>query len=297
MDSPNQSARRSPKAWAKKVGVAGALASSALLAGCSNGAPELGYLPAASKGATSHTDAYTALWTGGWIAALAVGAITWGLMLFCIVAYRRRKNDRGLPVQLQYNMPVEIMYTVIPIILVVGFFFHNMALFDETTNDKTPGEEKIEVVGKQWAWDFNYTSQDVHYAGAQANLDGTEKPGEEAPTLYLPANTDLEIQLRSRDVIHSFWVPAFLETRDMIPGRVATLHLKALKEGEYLGKCAELCGEFHSEMLFNVKVVSKDEYLAYTNELREQGNTGVLGEEFDRTHWYSNPYQKEGADK
>lgn len=292
MDSPNQPVRRKASSWVKRLGLIGAVSGAALLAGCSKQELEIGFLPEDSVGATNHTQAYTDLWVGGWIGALIVGVITWGLMLWCIVAYRRRKNDKGLPVQMAYHMPMEIFYTIVPIVLVVGFFGQTVATLNKTTDDTTPGQEKIEVVGKQWSWDFNYTTQNTYFAGVQANLDGTEKPGKDAPTLYLPVNTNLEIQLRSRDVIHSFWVPAFLEKRDMIPGHVNTLHLRPEKEGTFVGKCAELCGEYHSEMLFNVKVVSMDEYKAYTKKLRDEGNTGQLSDDLDRKQWYQNPYQK-----
>ncbi|GAA4285592.1 cytochrome c oxidase subunit II [Brevibacterium daeguense] len=267
-----------------------------LLTGCNREQWEVGFYPVESKGATSHTDAYTSLWTGNWITALIVGALAWGLMLWCVVVYRRKKSDRGLPVQMAYHMPIEILYTVIPVIVVMGLFFQTVNTLEQTTDDRTPGEQVIEVVGKQWAWDFNYVTEDVHYAGVQVNLDGTEQPGYDAPTLYLPADTDVELVMRSRDVIHSFWVPAFLEKRDMIPGRESSIHLRPLKEGTYVGKCAELCGEFHSEMLFNVEVVPMDEYLDYTDGLRQQGNTGILGPEYDRTEWYQNPYEREGAE-
>jgi cytochrome c oxidase subunit 2 len=217
-------------------------------------------------------------------------------MGFAAIAYRRRKGQTGLPVQMRYNMPIEIFYTIVPFILVIGFFAF-------TARDQAILEDQYEnpdvcitAIGKQWAWDFNYVTEDVYYAGVQANLDGTEQPGIEAPTLYLPSNTDLELKLESRDVIHSFWIPAFLEKRDMVPGRSSSIHLQALKEGDYLGKCAELCGEFHSEMIFNVKVVSPAEYDEYIESLREQGNEGQVGEEFNRTDWYQNPYEQEGAE-
>ncbi|WP_425548420.1 cytochrome c oxidase subunit II [Brevibacterium pityocampae] len=298
MDSPNQPVRGKRRIWPRRLVAVGAVAMTALLAGCSREVWEVGFFPVESKGATSHTDAYTALWNGGWIAALLVGLVTWGLILWCVIAFRRKKSDRGLPVQLAYNMPIEILYTVIPIILVVGFFFHNVSALEKTIDDETPGEQVIEVVGKQWAWDFNYVTEDVHYAGVQVNLDGTEQPGYDAPTLYLPADTDIELVMRSRDVIHSFWVPAFLEKRDMIPGRESSIHLRPLKEGTYVGKCAELCGEFHAEMLFNVEVVPENEFIEYTDSLREQGNTGILGPDYDRTEWYQNPYeQEEGAEQ
>lgn len=290
MDSPNQSGPR--WSWAKRLGILGAVAVPALLSGCTKEQISTGFFPAESKGATSHTEAYTSLWNGAWIALMIVGLIVWGLILWSMVAYRRRKNDRGLPVQLRYSMPIEILFTVTPLILVLGFFFQSVQVMEQTTDDTTPGEQVIEVAAKQWAWDFNYVNQDVYFAGTQVELDGTEKPEETAPVLYLPVDTDLEIKLRSRDVIHSFWVPAFLEKRDMIPGHDQSLHLRAEKEGEYVGKCAELCGEYHSEMLFNVKVVSKAEFEDYTKSLEDAGNTGQLGPEYDR-NWYP----KEGAEK
>ncbi len=296
MDSPNQPAPGARASWAKRLGVIGAAAATTLLAGCTTEQWEVGFLHPDSKGATSHTDHYIALWNGGWIAALVVGAVTWGLLLWCIVAYRRKKSDRGLPVQMRYNMPVEILYTVVPIILVLAFFFETVKTMDNTINDDTEPEQVIEVYGKQWAWDFNYVTEDVHYAGVQANLDGTEQPGIDAPTLYLPSNTDLELKLESRDVVHSFWIPAFLEKRDMFPGHSSSIHLQALKEGDYMGKCAELCGEFHAEMIFNVKVVSQAEYDEYIQSLRDQGNEGLLGEEYNRTEWHHNPYEQEGAE-
>lgn len=274
-----------------------ALVPLALLSGCSRELWEVGFLPPESKGLTSHTDEYIALWNGGWIAAFAIGILVWLLILFCVIRFRRRRHERGLPVQLAYHMPIEILYTVVPVILVVGFFFVNVKTIDEVIYDSTEAEEVIEVVGKQWSWDFNYVTHNVHYAGVQVNLDGTEEPGRSAPTLYLPADTPLEIRLRSRDVIHSFWVPAFLEKRDMFPGRTEKLHLTALKEGTYVGKCAELCGEYHSEMLFNVKVVSPAEFQQEMNELSDAGKTGLLGPEYDRTEWYQNPYKEDDTEE
>jgi hypothetical protein len=88
--------------------------------------------------------------------------------------------------------------------------------------------------------------------------------------------------LNSRDVQHSFWVPAFLEKSDLYPGRTNYLSFTTGREGEFYGKCAELCGEYHSEMLFNVAVVSQAEYDAQMQALRDAGQTGQLGEEYNR---------------
>jgi cytochrome c oxidase subunit 2 len=98
----------------------------------------------------------------------------------------------------------------------------------------------------------------------------------------LPVGERVEFTINSRDVIHSFWIPAFLYKQDMVPGRTGTIQVTPLQEGTYQGKCAELCGEYHSAMLFNVKVVSRAEYDAYIQTLRDAGQTGSLGLEYNR---------------
>ncbi|MDQ1526267.1 MAG: cytochrome c oxidase subunit, partial [Microbacteriaceae bacterium] len=91
-----------------------------ILAGCTP--QELrGYLPG-TAGITNHTDGITGLWVTSWIVLLLVGLLTWGLIIWAVVVYRRRKGQTGLPVQLRYNMPIEIFYTIVPLILVLGFF-------------------------------------------------------------------------------------------------------------------------------------------------------------------------------
>ncbi len=135
----------------------------------------------------------------------------------------------------------------------------------------------INVVGKQWSWDFNYVDADVYETGIHSELNpkgGT--PGTGQPTLYMPVNKRVEFVLNARDVIHSFWVPAFLYKMDNIPGVTNRFQVVPQKEGTYIGKCTELCGEYHSEMLFNVKVVSQSEFDAHMAELKAKGNVGQL---------------------
>ena len=88
--------------------------------------------------------------------------------------------------------------------------------------------------------------------------------------------------LTSRDVIHSFWVPAFLQKLDMIPGKVNRFQVVPTETGTFQGKCAELCGAYHSQMLFKVKVVSQQEYDAHMAELRAEGNTAQLDNSLSR---------------
>jgi cytochrome c oxidase subunit 2 len=263
------------------LAVAGAL----VLTGCS---PEVekGWLPT-ERGTTDHTDRIMDLWVNSWIAALVVGIITWGLIVWCLVAYRRRKGTKGFPKQISFNLPLEVFYLTIPLFMVLVFFYFTDRDQQAIDDRSKPADVVVDVRGKQWAWDFNYKAgdvvdEDVHEAGVQAHLTGDTIDKEKLPTLYLPVGKSVDLELNSRDVIHSFWVPAFLQKRDMIPGKTNYIRFTPTKEGTYDGKCAELCGEYHSEMLFRVKVVSEAEFAAHLDDLRESGNTGLLGEEYDR---------------
>ncbi|MDN4644056.1 aa3-type cytochrome oxidase subunit II [Arthrobacter sp. PsM3] len=282
MSSQNRTgSRRKQITTITGLALAGALA----LTGCS---PEVqkGWLPT-ERGTTNHTDRIMDLWVNSWIAALVVGVITWGLMIWCIVAYRRRKGTVGFPRQNSFNLPLEVFYLTIPLFMVLVFFYFTDQDQQAIDNRSQPADVVVDVRGKQWAWDFNYKQgdvipTDVHEAGVQAHLTGNDIDKEKLPTLYLPVNKSVDLELNARDVIHSFWVPAFLQKRDMIPGKTNYIRFTPTKEGTYDGKCAELCGEYHSEMLFRVKIVSDAEFQAHLEKLRQDGNTGLLGEEYDR---------------
>ena len=276
--------RTSSKGLKGKAVAAATAVSALLLTGCSEQA-SVGWLPT-QRGVTDNADTIIDLWIGTWIAALAVGLVTWGLMLWCIIAYRRRKYETGYPRQVSYHAPLEIFYTAIPIILIISFFtFSDRAEREITAPKSETADVTIEVYGKQWAWDFNYLDENVYFAGVQARLDKEGNVGveETLPTLYLPVNSTVDLQLKSRDVIHSFWVPAFLEKRDTSPGMTNHMYFTTGSEpARYQGKCAELCGEYHSEMLFNVEVVSQEDYDAYIQSLEDEGNIGRLGDEYNR---------------
>jgi cytochrome c oxidase subunit 2 len=260
-----------------------------VLAGCTT-AQLNGFLPGFEEGqppATNHTERISGLWVTSWIVLLIVGVITWGLTIWAVIAYRRRRGQTGLPVQLRYNMPIEIFYTIVPLILVLGFFAFTAR--DQAAIEQRFAEEdidvKVEVIAKQWAWDFNYVNEDVYSPGIQGQPDNEGQGSlvqSELPTLYLPVNANIEIELESRDVIHSFWVVDFLYKKDMFPGKTNYMSITTEREGTYAGKCAELCGEYHSLMLFNVEVVSQSEYDAYIDSLRDAGQEGQLSSEYDR---------------
>jgi cytochrome c oxidase subunit II len=244
-----------------------------------------GFLPG-NRDTTDKTPLITDLWVNSWIAALVVGVITWGLMIWVMVAYRRRKNTVGFPPQLSYNLPLEVFYLAIPLI-VIG------VLFVFTDRDQRAIDERytnpdvvIDVFGKQWSWDFNYVKEQVHEdAGQQAHLTGDRGAPDRLPTLYLPVGKKVELHLQSRDVQHSFWVVDFMQKRDLYPGHEQYnpyISITPTRTGEYMGKCAELCGEYHSEMLFKVRVVTQQEYASHIADLKAKGNTGNLGDNYDR---------------
>ncbi len=252
-----------------------------LLSGCSQQEFERGFLPGV-PGVTNHTDRIVGLWTTSWIVLWIVGVIAWGLMFWAIIAYRRRKGETGLPQQLRYNNPIETLFTIVPLILVVGFFAftaRDMAAIEEPTADP---DVTIQVIAKQWSWDFNYVDANVYDSGVQSDFNGELGAEANLPTLYLPVNKTVQVDLSARDVIHSFWVIDFLYKKDMFPGRTNHMYFTPQVEGTYKGKCAELCGEFHSMMLFNVKVVSQAEYDARMAKLAAAGNVGQLDTKYDR---------------
>jgi cytochrome c oxidase subunit 2 len=275
-DHPRRAGRRRALVGSAALGLA------LLVSGCSDTVYR-GFLPGSSAHeVTDQTGRIASLWRGSWVAALLVGVLTWGLILWCVAVYRKRKSDDTLPVQLRYHVPLEVMYVVLPIVMVgVLFFFTNRDTTAIMATD-APADVHVQVIGKQWSWDFNYLDDNVYDTGEHAQ--GLDQPGalDKQVTLWLPVDERVEFTLNSRDVIHSFWVPAFLFKMDVIPGRTNTFQVTPTAVGDYRGKCAELCGEYHSAMLFNVKVVTRAEYDAHMDELRAAGQDGALGLDLSR---------------
>ena len=181
-----------------------------------------GYLPPVVSDSGQRV---TDLWVSSWIAVLAVGAVTWGLMLYAAVRFRKRKGDETLPVQLRYNVPMEMLYTVIPVFMVAVFFYYTARDEARLVDTSTKKDLTVSVVAKQWSWDFNYVDSNVHETGVHTELDGTEGKRAQMPVLYLPVNKRVEFVLNARDVIHSFWVPAFMMKMDMLPGKTNKFQL------------------------------------------------------------------------
>lgn len=260
----------------KRLALSAALGTSLLLVGaCSAEDEDQIRRLAMPEPVTEQAPAIFDLWRYAWLAAIVTGVIVWGLIFWVVGRYRRRHADE-IPVQTRYNLPLEIFYTIAPILMVVVFFYWTVTVQNEVLDEVPEPDRTIEVVGQQWSWTFNHglgepdfdVAEDEPRYSEYVSVVGT---GSEIPTLVLPEGETVQFNLHSPDVIHSFWVPGFLMKLDVVPGRINHFQVTPNKEGTFVGKCAELCGVYHSRMLFNVEVVSPDEYEDYLAGLEETG--------------------------
>jgi len=224
-------------------------------------------------GVTPQAEAMRELWTWSAIAALVVGAVTWGAMFWAIAFHRKRKGDDSVPRQTQYNLPLEITFTVIPTIIVAVLFAFTVNVQNYVDTDQEAPDLRVGITAFQWNWEFDYPEA----AAPDGRPVSTLGTSETIPLLVLPTDRRIEFTQRSNDVIHSFFVPEFLFKRDVFPmpevndqDNVWQID-KIDREGAFVGRCAELCGTYHSMMNFEVRAISPalfDQWLA----LRQQVN-------------------------
>lgn len=239
------------------------------LSGCSGQGARFGLLEPASEQAPAIGD----LWIGAWIASLVIGVFVWGLIGWAVLRYRRRHHEEAntSPRQTQYHLPLELLYTLVPFLIIGVLFFYTVRAQDTVLAKDAPVDHTINVIGQKWSWTFSYMEEGNAAIGQNAHEGGTV---EKIPDLYLPVNKTVRFHLASPDVIHSFWIPAFYFKLDVIPGHPNSFDVTPNRLGVYDGKCAELCGTYHSAMIFKVHVVSEEEYTKHVKELIAQGNAG-----------------------
>jgi cytochrome c oxidase subunit 2 len=207
----------------------------------------------------SHT---LTLWRGFFIAACAVGGLVLGLILFAAVRFRRRSDD--IPNQRPYNIPWEIAYTVTPVVVVAILFGFSVSTQGKVDRTVAQPALTVDVVGFQWGWQFHYPDRDV-------TITGTSEAGEQ-PTLVLPVGETTRLVLKTVDVNHSFWVPAFLQKRDLIQGVDNAIDVTPTTVGSFDGKCAEFCGLDHWRMPFTIRVVTQGEFDAWARSQPRSGS-------------------------
>jgi cytochrome c oxidase subunit 2 len=291
--------RRPVRRWLPRALAAGLVLATAT--GCSyKDYPRLG-MPSP---ATEQAPRILSLWQGSWAAALATGALVWGLILWSVIFHRRSRTKVEVPPQTRYNVPLEAMYTIVPILVIAVLFYFTARDESKLLDTSKKPQHVVNVVGFQWSWGFNYLEnvdgnpatpgkvpselsnipqnkldyqpgeEGVYDVGTAASKDpDTGLPG---PTLWLPEGQTVRFVLTSRDVIHDFWIPSFLMKMDVVPGHTNDFQVTPDKIGDFKGKCAELCGVDHSRMLFNVKVVTPAQYQQHLKDLAAKGQTGYL---------------------
>jgi cytochrome c oxidase subunit 2 len=182
-----------------------------------------------------------------WLISFFVSLIV-VFILYSLVVFRRRRGDESDGAYFEGNAKLEMYWTVIPLIIVIGLAVYGAgALSDVERRD--PGALEVNVIAQQWSWRFEYPE-----TGAVSNQ------------LYLPVNRQVLLRMSSQDVIHSFWVPEFRVKQDVLPGGesfVRELRITPKDEGSYKVRCAELCGTGHYSMLADVIVVPEEEFTSW----------------------------------
>jgi cytochrome c oxidase subunit 2 len=262
-------ARRSKLAKVAGLGLLGALT----LSGCSYDEVAGSWLSWGwPEGITDEAHAMHRLWIGSCIAALVVGIATWILIAYAAIRYRKRKgSDDELPRQTAYNLPLEVVYTIIPFVIIAVLFFFTVSTQNRVQERSDNPDLTVAVNAFKWNWQFVYPDTTDANGGEPVSTVGSST---EIPILVLPTDQKIRFEVASADVIHSFWVPEFLFKLDIIPGnengRDNVFEVTIREEGAYVGRCAELCGTYHAFMNFEVRSVSPADFQAYMSA-REDG--------------------------
>jgi cytochrome c oxidase subunit 2 len=244
---------------------------------------------------TSQAKLIVDLWQGAWIAALAVGVVVWGGILWAVIFHRKRGD--AIPHQVRYNLPIEILYTVVPFIM-VGVLFYFTARDENRINALSAHPNVVvDVTGFQWGWEFQYPQYPVKNSdhgvtqtgpnwngqvGPNSNCQVASTAGEsgtpvcQLPLLEIPEHETVRFNLISTDVVHSFWILPFDFKRDVIPDHpnhfdvypTATLY----SGPDTIGRCSELCGLYHSRMLFRIVIVTPAQFKAWITAQQQLQN-------------------------
>lgn len=198
------------------------------------------------------------LWRVLFLTGLALGAVVVGLIGWSVVRYRRRPG--GEAAKFSENVPLELLYTAIPVVIVAVLFGITVGVQREVTKLSAEPDLRIEVTGFQWGWRFRYLTEGVTIVGTSA----------QPPTMVLPLGATARLILRSPDVIHSFYVPEFLEKRDLIPGVENRVDVTPSRLGRFGGLCAEFCGLEHAAMTFAVAIVEPEDFQAFVQQQQQQ---------------------------
>lgn len=228
------------------------------------------------EGVTEQAERMRSLWIWATLAALLVGALVLGLILWSVAFHRKRSDD--MPRQTQYNLPLEIVYTVIPFVIVAVLFYFT-ATAQNFVNAKVEDPDlRVKVTGFQWNWEFEYLRDEPNAEGefvprrTQAGTPvSTVGSSTTIPLLVVPTDRVVEYRIEATDVLHSFFIPEFLFKRDVFPrpeknNTDNVFQTTVEREGAFVGRCAELCGTYHSTMNFEMRALPGDLFDRYLQE-------------------------------
>lgn len=190
-------------------------------------------------------------------------------MLYSAFVFRRKPGDMEDGPHIHSNTTLEITWTIVPVIAVVSFGVWGATMLNQLTA-VNPAEMKIHAQAQQWAWKFQYPT----YANAASGQ------------LVLPVNQPIVMEMNASDVLHSFWVPEFRVKQDLVPGRTTFLRFTPTVVGDYILRCAEICGRDHSIMLADVRVLSATDFAAWADEISRIPFYGDLTPEERGAIWY-----------
>ncbi len=261
----------------RRAAILSLLAVAALLvAGCTDFDIRTAFPPDA---ASTQGQATRNLYDIVFVIGAAIFVLVEGLILFAVLRYRRRKGDDELPPQIHGNNKLEIIWTAIPIAIVLALFVLSWQTLNTIDARKPDPPVRIGVVAYQWQWQFVYAPIDIRWedCGAPQNkgkcvtIFGVPPPGGDRtnwtpPQMHVPVGETVELQMHSTDVIHSFYVPAFLYQRDITPRKDQVIQFLADREGTYRGQCTQFCGLLHQAMEFEVVVESREAFNTFLSD-------------------------------
>jgi len=199
------------------------------------------------------------------------------LVLLLIIMLRFNARANPAPSRTTHNTPLEIIWTIVPVIILVFIAVPSFRLLFLQLDEPKP-DLTVKATGKQWYWSYSYPDNGNFEFDSLIVADKDLKPGQPRlltadNELVVPVNKVVHVLVTGADVIHSFAVPSFGIKMDAVPGRINDTWFKATKEGMFYGQCSELCGKDHAFMPITVHVVSDGDFAKWVKE--HSGNAGV----------------------
>jgi cytochrome c oxidase subunit II len=240
-------------------------------------APEYNLQPPVTPVARQMYDLHSFIF---WI-CVAIFIVVFGVMFYSI--FRHRKSVGHKAAQFHENTMIEIVWTVIPFLILLFMVFPAtktiLAMKDTTAPDMT-----IKITGYQWKWNYDYLQEGFGFysnlSTPFAQIENRAPKGEHYllevdNPMVVPVDTKIRVLITAADVLHAWWVPAFGVKQDAIPGFVRDAWFKVEKVGIYRGQCAELCGKEHGFMPIVVDVKSKDDYAKWADEQKKKAGAAA----------------------